>query len=488
MANIKIPYSLTAAVDVSVRREFVKSAIARGLRRIDRRPLDETKTLYVACFGPSLRDTYEELRGKSPIIACSGATKFLASKGIITTWHIEMDPREHKAVTSLPPVAGVQYLIASCCSPKYFDQLVDGGADIVLWHTVNSNWDDEMKFIEQVDPGQLVISTGSTIGLGAIQVGGILGFNRFEIHGMDGSFASDGNRHAGSHAGKVQHDVGYTWAAGGVKYHTTQIMANAVAETINTAKNFPIFTIWHGDGLTQALIRESNLMNACCADEIEKRAKLQTLRTKIVHTPVMSSKTKATFWDSLLAFLTPADLPELVRNISICEPRRTKARYNTGTIPFESAVYLRALCRFYQPEVVMEIGTFIGTSTLALQAKRVVYTCDKSNDCVPSDYERVPNIITFPYASSTTALMEIQEPVDLFFFDGRIQPTDLVHIQRLSKPTTVYVFDDYTGHEKGVVNAALINGFCAQGHTLVFQPKGPSTLAALIPFHQKVAS
>lgn len=476
MANVKIPYALVPAVALEQRRNHAISAIARGLPRLDRRPLDESKTLHIACYGPSLQDTFEELRGKYPIVSMSGATKFLASHGIIPDYAIEMDPRESQLVVSLPPVPTVHYLIASVVTPTFFDQVLAAGNEVTLWHTVSSNWEDELGWFAQHDrPDVLVVSAGCTVGLAAIQLGGILGFNRFEIHGMDGSF-KDGARHAGPHGGKTQKDT-HTWDAGGVTYRTSKIMANAVAEAVNTAKNFPIITVWHGDGLTQALIREADLINACCADETAKRARLMGKRPQVLHTPTMMLKQQATFWDAALTFLQPADLPELVSQIATCEPRRVQARYNTGTIPFESAAYLRAICRFYEPKVIVEIGTFIGTSTHALKAGRVLYTCDRDNDCVPL----TESIVTHPYQTSTQMLREIQEKVDLFFFDGRLVKEDLQHIERLSHPGTVYVFDDYVEKAKGMANVQMLASYMP-GHTLITPSEGRSTLAIAVPF------
>ena len=77
-------------------------------------------------------------------------------------------------------------------------------------------------------------------------------------------------------------------------------------------------------------------------------------------------------------------------------------------------------------------------------------------------------------------LREIQESVDLFFFDGRIQEEDLAEITRLSKPTTVYVFDDFLGSEKGVANIRRLGPYLSD-HILITPSGGPSTLAVLVP-------
>ena len=108
-------------------------------------------------------------------------------------------------------------------------------------------------WIAEHDLGEGIIRPGSTVGLSAIHVGGMLGYRHFEIHGMDGSIR-DGKRHAGPHYGHPQ--GGYTWMAGHVKYQTSRIMSNACAEVINTFRLFPIFGVFHGSGLQQALIDE----------------------------------------------------------------------------------------------------------------------------------------------------------------------------------------------------------------------------------------
>jgi hypothetical protein len=470
---MKIPYQSQAAVALEQRRAQMLSAIARPLPRLDRRPIDESATLSIACYGPSLKDTWQFL--ERPILSMSGATKWLYERGVVADYHIDMDARAHKAMTSLPPVPGVTYLVASVCTPAYFDALQD--ANVVLWHTVSSNWDDELKWVSEHDPGQFVICGGTTIGLTAVHLGGLMGFRRFAIHGMDSSFANrDGTRHAGPHHGKVQ-PVSRVWPAAGKKYYTTPIMSNAAAESVNLFQDYPIIGVFYGDGLTQALIREANLPNACCADEFEKRKRLSSARVNIADLPPIPKGRTA--WDGFLEALAPHDLPELILNSERCEERRAKARYNTGSVPMETALLLRAMCRYYRPQVIAEVGTFIGTSTEAMLASRAIYTCDRSNDCLP----RTDTIWTHPYQSSTEMLREIHEPVDFFFFDGRIQPEDVPEIRRVSHAKTVYAFDDCTGVEKGTVNIAVLSPHL-KDYALVAPfalYKERSTLAALVP-------
>lgn len=187
---------------------------------------------------------------------------------------------------------------------------------------------------------------------------------------------------------------------------------------------------------------------------------------------------------SALDLVTPAMVAEVREICEAAEQRRSKARYNTGTISLAAAVYLRAWCQRVLPKVAVEIGTFIGTSTFAIQAE-TIYTCDKDNDCV----ESTERIVCHPFHTSTDmlgALVVRCALVDFFFFDGRIQMEDLPLIVALSRKRTVYAFDDYEGGEKGVVNVRRLNPQIPH-HRLIRPPKsvpgceGTTTIAVLAP-------
>ncbi len=75
---------------------------------------------------------------------------------------------------------------------------------------------------------------------------------------------------------------------------------------------------------------------------------------------------------------------------------------------------------------------------------------------------------------------------EFMFFDGRLQDDDLPMIRRLSTPQTVYAFDDFTGHEKGIWNVRRFIPLLP-GYRLIPPPKkvpgykGDTTIAVLIP-------
>ncbi len=165
-----------------------------------------------------------------------------------------------------------------------------------------------------------------------------------------------------------------------------------------------------------------------------------------------------------------------------CEPLRAKAVYNTGSISRTSCLILRGMTEFYRPRVIVEVGTFIGKSTLSMKAEHI-YTCDKDNDCLPSSEQ----ITCFPKTKSTTMLAELSKQnivADFFFFDGRIQHEDIELILSLSHSATVYAFDDFYADprkQKGIANVERLHPFLPQYRLIEPLPGRDSTIAVLCP-------
>lgn len=244
---MKVPYQLVAAVSKDQRHAQMAQALKHGFPRLKQEPIDDSQVISIACYGPSLADTWQTI--ERPIISVSGALHFLAERGVVPDYHVDMDPRPHKVRHIDPPVDGVHYIMASVCHPDTWEVLK--GQKVTLVHLYSNP--ETQSWIAENDPGQLMLRPGSTVGLCAIHIGGMLGYRRFEVHGMDGCLR-EGKRHAGPHFGHLQ--GGVTWQSGHKKYQTSKIMSNACAEVINTFRVFPIFGVFHGDGLQQSLVDE----------------------------------------------------------------------------------------------------------------------------------------------------------------------------------------------------------------------------------------
>lgn len=198
------------AVAAEDRWQQVLDACKRVQGRI---PADDThgKKAILACYGPSLRSTVDVLkdeaaRGDCVVISVSGAHDFLIANGITPDYHVECDPRPHKADNIERAVAGVQYLIGSSVHPVLIDKLLAGNADVRLWHV--STPEHAARLIEELnEPGNTVISGGGSVGLRSVPLFYAMGFRDFSIYGMDCSFETEAGeivQWAGKHAGKRQ--------------------------------------------------------------------------------------------------------------------------------------------------------------------------------------------------------------------------------------------------------------------------------------------
>lgn len=255
------------AVEESVREDFMAWALSKNPRRLVQQPIGE-KTITIVGYGPSLADTWQRI--KPPLIATSRALKFLVEHGMepCPGWYYAMaDPRPNNLEFITPPVPGVTYLMASVCYPKVWSRLKD--EKVLMWHAMSGEHTPE--WVRENDPGTMLMGAGSTIGLCAIHLGGCLGYRHFEIHGFDGCFRNS-KRHAGEHSGHDQEEIQSVLDPA---YTTSRIMENANYEVINTLRQFPIFCVFHGEGLMQSWVKGAGLVNAAVdgtpdADEVRR--------------------------------------------------------------------------------------------------------------------------------------------------------------------------------------------------------------------------
>lgn len=158
----------------------------------------------VMCYGPSLEDTWthavaerEECKAAgygADLVSVSGAHDYLMERGVIPRFHVECDPRKHKAGMLTRPHRDVEYLMASCVHPDIIKRLVARGRKVRLWH-MNNGASTMPK-----DRHDTLIGGGGSVGLRSIPLLMAMGYRRFIIHGMDCSFRE--KSHAGHHTGK----------------------------------------------------------------------------------------------------------------------------------------------------------------------------------------------------------------------------------------------------------------------------------------------
>ncbi len=240
------------------RWEQAKEACARISKRVQVAPAHKRKAI-LACYGPSIRKTVGLLKEQAiaddaDVISVSGAHDFLLSHGIVPKYHVECDPRPHKADNIAKGHAGVQYLLGSAVHPVLLDKL--DGFDVALWHIATA--EHVNKFSQELkEPGNLIITGGGSVGLRAISLLYNMGYREFHIHGMDSSFEDDGNAQwAGKHAGKRQDVIKIATVAGEV-FWTSLVLVAYATEFIEMLQRMSVGVDvnLYGEGLLQSMVR-----------------------------------------------------------------------------------------------------------------------------------------------------------------------------------------------------------------------------------------
>lgn len=223
----------------------------------------------LVCYGPSLKHTWQTLRAErrlfgATIVSVSGAHDFLIERGIVPDIHIECDPREHKAFFTKNPHPDVKYWIASCCHPSLVSNLLAKKCQVALWHVYNSEHDRKIIAPDGLDPGNVLMAGAGSVGCRAFNVMFWNGYRTLSVYGMDCSFESTGEQHAGAHSGKRQFNwpvkVGNRWfqTSGALVATARGFIDNTLTLSMVTKRNdepliegtnqrFEIFL--HGDGL-----------------------------------------------------------------------------------------------------------------------------------------------------------------------------------------------------------------------------------------------
>lgn len=199
----------------------------------------------LACYGPSLKQTWEKLRGRR-VISVSGAHDFLIERGIVPAYHVECDPRPHKAAFLGKPHAATTYLIASCCHPATFERL--RGMQVLMWHSGEEPIAEMRAMLREIDPGSKLIGGGSNVGLRALAIASdVLSIRQLDVHGMDCSYAA-GDTWAGPHSGS-QHIGRFRNRVAGRTFETSCAMFNAALDFLAMLKYTRCDFTLHGDGM-----------------------------------------------------------------------------------------------------------------------------------------------------------------------------------------------------------------------------------------------
>ena len=233
-------------ISKELRDEQVLIAVDRVKGRIEPNPVLSNEEVAIVCYGPSLKYTWEDIKPFKKIMTCSGAHRFLIDKGIIPTWHVDLDPREHKVRMLGTPHKDVEYLMASTCHPKMWDALE--GYNVKLWHIFNN---EDQKDVPLLYPrGEWILTGGNNVGMRCMVVARLLGYRKFHIFGMDCSFTKEGPHHAAEHlnANPKLYEVPYS----GKMYYCEPVMLTYARQFFHEIDQLPDVSVkLHGEGLLQ---------------------------------------------------------------------------------------------------------------------------------------------------------------------------------------------------------------------------------------------
>jgi hypothetical protein len=206
-APLPFPISRAAASPETIRAN-VLACLERGLPELVLcKP--HKLTMYVAAGGPSLKDTWNDLRLYTA--AVNHAHDWLIERGVIPHACGLIDPSEVLAA-QIKPHRNVTYFVASMCHPAVFDKLKEH--KVVVWHASSPGAD----ILSLLPESAFLIAGGSSMALRWRNLGYALGFRRFEFHGVDSSFETD--HHVYSHEQDDDLDI-VQW--GGFKSHPALI-------------------------------------------------------------------------------------------------------------------------------------------------------------------------------------------------------------------------------------------------------------------------
>jgi hypothetical protein len=196
-----------AAGSLALRCDNIRRNIARGLPMVTPDAAERgSDVMKLVCFGPSLADNWEHIKvDEGDVWTVSGANRYLCRRGIQSQFHLEADPRPHKADLLRGACQTTVYLIASRCHPTMFEAL--SGKRVLLYHVYG---EDERETLDDVAFGAFRVPPAWSMGNTALNIGMLLGYKKFVIYGMDGSFAEDGRQHPDDHPNEARIVTSYT--------------------------------------------------------------------------------------------------------------------------------------------------------------------------------------------------------------------------------------------------------------------------------------
>jgi len=207
-------------------------------------PMDKDRSLKgriaIVGYGPSLNQTWERLRDFDTIWTVSKAHDFLVERGIIPTYHVDLDPRPHKVEFMTKPQKATRYFLSTHIYPTYVEKLKAADVDVRMFHVAI----DEHQ---RLDPRYPAVKVRYDAGVQAAEMAFQRGYREQHWFGIDYGHL-DGQTHAGLHWGITSPHC--TVDVDGRMFGSTQLFFHGLllAEEFLCDRALVRCTI-HGDGL-----------------------------------------------------------------------------------------------------------------------------------------------------------------------------------------------------------------------------------------------
>lgn len=147
--------------------------------------------------GPTLKKYIDVLKNwDGETIVCGSPNDYVIEQGIVPTFTAVCDPDAIMALYLKNTHPDVTYLVASGCHDAVFERLKDN--KIVLWHCHSDEYSDQMQ---KADPEYFGIGGGCTIGLRALSIAVVMGYQNIHFFGFDSCMDPDDPKE-GHHAYK----------------------------------------------------------------------------------------------------------------------------------------------------------------------------------------------------------------------------------------------------------------------------------------------
>ena len=157
--------------------------------------------------------------------------------------------------------------------------------------------------------------------------------------------------------------------------------------------------------------------------------------------------------ENTIKYIKDGILQHKTRLRDLCFVSLEPPRPYVDSIGRADAIFLQLACLVERPKKIMEIGTWLGTSTYAMAqtSDTLIYTCDQGPDNFYIHEGKdlyINRIIRHPETHSSEFLKNIDGDFDFVFVDANIDDDDVEGIFEKCKDNFTFITHDYYRFEK----------------------------------------